>query len=177
MMRHSLVFLALATVFVGCRTNTEDPWFSPGLATDAIDAVTVVSSSYALDGGTTTLFLVTDTRQKCIVRLNQHQMDPFKDPGRLFFNDQMIDVRSPEEAKIIALLQAAEFDSVVSASVTHGKDISGRDGAVVSEIEVADGDVNDDFRKLRDSIVRFLQSDKYVAMANRGYVSQTFQSP
>lgn len=142
---------------------------------DAIEAVTVVSSAYTLDGGTTTLFLVTESGQKCIVRLNQHQFPHTQDPGRLFFNDEIVDVRSPEEAKIIALLQAAEFDSVAHGSVTHSEDISGRNAAVVSEMDVTEGD--ETFRRLRDSIVRFLLSDEYVAMAKRGSVYPSTPRP
>ena len=87
-MRIASLLLTFIFALVGCRTNTDDRWFSPDLAIETIGEVTVVSSSYALDGGTTSLFLISDEGNKCIVRLNQHQLDPSENPGRLYFYDE-----------------------------------------------------------------------------------------
>ena len=114
-----VVFCAIATV--GCTPEAErrDPWFSQTLTLEDTSAITIVTDGgFITDGGTMELYAVTESRRRCSIRLNQHtffegyRLDSADAPGRLCFNDRLIDVRSADEHKLIQLLKDAKFLAV-----------------------------------------------------------------
>ena len=72
--------------------------------------ITIVGSRYYLDGGTVALLAITDEGNECTIQLNQSVFAGGDDPGRLLFNNELIEVRSAEEHQIVALLETAEIE-------------------------------------------------------------------
>ncbi|MEM7316609.1 MAG: hypothetical protein AAF497_26045, partial [Planctomycetota bacterium] len=71
--------------------------------------ITLTDWGYALDGGSITLEAVTETGERCSIRLNQRVFDSYENPGRLLFDNELVEVRSSEEQRIVELLAAAEI--------------------------------------------------------------------
>ena len=166
----TIVVCAIATV--GCTPETErrDPWFSQMLTLEDTGAITIVTDGgFITDGGTMELYAVTESGRRCSIRLNQHtffegyRLDSTDAPGRLCFNDRLIDVRSADEHKLIQLLKNANF---------HAVGIEGMRQLIDHEIvepahlhALASDSVGLDMHYFRDSIVEYVESDRYVETA------------
>ena len=132
-------------------------------------AITVIDASYLLDGGTMTLYALTDSGLKCQIRLNQRAFDSYPDPGRLYFNDQLIDIRSDDESTILELLKTASIISKDRLSSPSENRISKKALILGDDIkEVLENSPEDNLRKFRDNIITFVESDEYVHIAEHG---------
>jgi hypothetical protein len=69
---------------------------------------TITQADYRLDGGTITLWLLDAQGIEHELLLARHMMpEPDRLTGRLYLDDRLIEVRSPEEAAILAFLEFA----------------------------------------------------------------------
>jgi hypothetical protein len=102
-----------------------------------------------LDGGTISLHAISDAGERCEIRLNQHTWNAYENPGRLFFNDEIVEIRSDNETKIILLLEKAVFDSRVTEDNRLGL---GKDGV----------------KRLVKEVITFVKSAEYIDIAKNG---------
>lgn len=169
----TLAAILLCSAFIaGCATSESKSWYAQSLALEDINSLRLIFWSYALDGGTTTLYAVTDKGHRCIIRLNQHAIfddySPSENdaPGRLLFNDSLIDVRSDSEGKLIDLLKGATLKLI------SGDDLRGLSDNATTIVPVLDGmtiaDEKNTLKMCRDEIVEFVLSDAYIKIAQHG---------
>ena len=167
-MRTIIAFAVFLTLVTGC-TREPDVWYTESLVLTDVQTLTVFDGCYTLDGGTTTLFALTETGDRCVIRLNQHAMGGYDNPGRLFFNAAMIDVRSPRENLVLDLLRSATIeldDKYESESNTPTRDadiVLGDDiSLVLSQTPL------ENLQSFRNQILSYVESDLYVQIANNG---------
>jgi len=133
--------------------------------------ITIVDSSFFLDGGTVVLHAVAVDGTKCSIQLNQRVFSEFyADPGRLFFNSERIEVRSDKESRIVHLLKTASIESA-------GKEPSADVGPPISKNALILGDDIREFfesspqsnlERFRNQIEAFIESEEYVRIATCG---------
>ncbi len=87
-------------------------------------------------------------------------------PGRLFFNDSLIEVRSSEEERLIALLKDASISLLDLEDLRRLARNLPMDSAALEALAVADDDHL--LERTRDEIVAFVLSDEYVDIARNG---------
>ncbi|WP_146404768.1 hypothetical protein [Planctomycetes bacterium CA13] len=158
----SLIVVAFSFA-LGCERMHESR-SSDSLRLHSVESVTLVSGAITQDGGTRMLLAVTETGKRCSIVLVQ---PGFGDPefrARLYFNNEMVGVRSDREDHLLALLNAASFH-FLDPSVTNT--IS--DEEFLHAIATESDDIsNDDFlRSLRDDVVDFVESDVYIEDAHK----------
>ena len=107
----------------------------------------LVSAGGLLDGGTSWILAVDDSNEYCVVSRNQSMFPGTDNPGRLFFNNQMIEVRSEDEQKVVSLLNDATIDNIRNIPVEHQKMFSSVD---VQFVESS-----------RKYFIRYIESDTY----------------
>jgi|GEM_PF-1382022 len=136
--------------------------------------LTIHDSAYALDGGTTFLDATDETGRKHSVALIQHafpQPDPSLDevPGRLYFDDELVPMRSELETQVLALLRKAD----VRFSDSHADEgestrISPNALILGDEIrQVLSRGPEDNIRALSSAVVAFVESEEYLQFAER----------
>ena len=137
LMFRSILLLLLALVAIsGCNSNH---------LVDETESIHIVEAHYWSDGGTTTFLVTTKSGTECSIRLNQYVFNTYGHPGRLFFNKELVDVRSEHEAKIIELLSNATFGP-----------------------DYPDASPQQSMEHYRDKVVEYLESDEYVEIATNG---------
>ncbi len=175
MIRISIIAVVCAIATVGCTPEAErrDPWLSQVLTLEDTSAITIViDGGFIQDGGTIELYAVTKSGRRCSIRLNQHtffegyRLNAADSPGRLCFNDRLIGVRSADEQKVLGLLGKAEFVAVGIKGMRQLIDLEIIETAHLQSL--ASDSSNSDMRYFRDSIVDYVESDQYVALANNG---------
>jgi hypothetical protein len=134
---------------------------------------TIDDGAYALDGGSIYLSLRdADGVQHALVlaqhRIPKNETDP-RIPGRLYFDGQMIGVRSHEEARLISAIKKAPISLTnvdrpapkeeTGPSVVVGDDIADYLSATKASPEAA-------IRYLVDSLLEFVESEEYVRLAD-----------
>jgi len=131
--------------------------------------ITLVESSFWLDGGSVTLHAVTESGEKCRVHLCQRCF-PGSDAGRLYFNGERVEVRSDDERGIVALLRAAPIVLKREPRAPSSEPPISKNAMILSEDikEVLESTPEQNLRRFRDDIVRFLESDEYVDIAKNG---------
>ncbi len=132
-----------------------------------VNSLTLVSYAYYFDGGTTTLYAVTDAGAKCTISLVQHMMRQYEDDGRLYFNTDLVEVRSTDESAIIDLLKTASVDLIDlpdADSRNQVPDLILGDDIKNSVTSSAEDNIN----KFRDKIISFVESDEYVRISQQG---------
>lgn len=130
------------------------------------ETLEITSSCYLLDGGTTSLTCVDENGEEHNVLLAQHA---FRDgaigwePGRLYFDDEIIDVRSSEETRIVCLLENARIcfrDIPVEGEVIE---LSENRLFLAKEVEeMMEAKPNKNLGRLRDSVVAYVRSKAYL---------------
>lgn len=136
--------------------------------------INIVESSFFLDGGTVILNAVADDGAKHSIRLNQRAFAPQfgfnSNPGRLYFDDELVEVRSDHEAQIVQLLKDAlvtfspsEREPSINPPMSKNALILGDDIRQVLESSPLEN-----LQRFRDEIVSFVESDEYVRIATHG---------
>jgi hypothetical protein len=130
------------------------------------ETLEITNSCYLLDGGTTALTCVDEDGEKHNVLLAQHA---FRDgaigwePGRLYFDDEIIDVRSAEETRIVSLLENATIcyrDRPVEGEVIE---LSENRLFLAKDVEeMMEARPNENLERLRDSMVAYIRSKAFV---------------
>lgn len=159
---------------LGCSPNAEkqDRWISRSLTLNRIDSITVVAAALVQDGGTVEIYAITEGGKRCLIRQNQHAfcgdypLNTINSPGRLIFNDQLIDVRSDNERKVLELLRDARFFPVeveALGALVSTKPITGE------QLHRLTSDRPDSSStKIRDDLVQFVESERYLDVATSG---------
>lgn len=132
------------------------------------ESITIVESSFMLDGGTTILHVVSAAGEGFRIRLNERMFDSFN-AGRLYFNDELIEVRSDEEAAIVDLLRNASIAPKDRPPASSGNKIS-KDAMILGDDirEVFESSPEENLRNFRDFIVEYVESPEYVQIAKHG---------
>jgi hypothetical protein len=131
--------------------------------------ITLVESSFWLDGGSVTLHALTEAGEPCRVHLSQRCF-PDSGAGRLFFNEELVDVRSDNESRIIALLREASIQLKREQPAPSNELPISKNAMILSDDikEVLESTPEQNLRRFRDDIVRFVESDAYVDIAKNG---------
>lgn len=134
----------------------------------------VRNSVYALDGGTTVMRAMDEASREHVVMLVQHscpQPSPSLEavPGRMYFDGELVPMRSELERRVLALLRAAEVRYSEPAS-----DQSERIQLAPNALILGDDnrrmltrDPEDNIRALLAAVVQFVESYAYVLFADR----------
>lgn len=138
---------------------------------DAPNDVTVADGAFATDGGSISLVLTEPGGRRHTLLLTQHLL-PRWDPngpllGRIYFDGELVPVRSEAEARLLKALRTAGFPE---EKPRHGRPPRGSPGMVVGEdIKAFMGKVEEGptaaLRHLVESVLRYVESDDYVAFA------------
>jgi hypothetical protein len=91
------------------------------------------------------------------VQIRQSDIPDLAYPGRLFFNHQLVEVRSPEEAAILAMLKSAVFGDKLNDSGTGT--VTYNPGPITEKRSL---------ERIRDSIVAYVESDRFIEIARDG---------
>ena len=114
----------------------------------------LISAGGLLDGGTSWILAVDDSNEYCVVSRNQSMFPGTDNPGRLFFNKQMINIRSEEERRIVSLLNDATIENNRNIPVEHQNMFSSVDSQFVESS--------------RKELVRYIGSDTYYDVSING---------
>lgn len=90
-------------------------------------------------------------------------------PGRLFFNDRLLPIRSDEERIVLELLRNAEFRQVEVEDLRQLSQLSSVDPKDLRAVRTESDDQN--LRRYRNSVVSFVESDGYVKLARTGLIA------
>lgn len=136
--------------------------------------LTLRNSAYALDGGTTSLMATDEAGRQHSVTLVQHSRPEASTsfdavPGRLYFDGQLVPIRSAMEAAVLSLLKAAEVRF-------EGRPPFGGETFQLSPNALILGDdirevftrgSEDNIRALTAKVIAFVESDEYLFFAER----------
>lgn len=141
------------------------------------EKLAIVEGFYFTDGGSIVLIGEDTDSTRHQITLVQHRFldtfDPNMTPGRLYFNQQMIPVRSEEEADLISLLEASEIVPDEPPEPEKSEACAG-DGLVV----VVGDDLKEYYAKVAEGkgeaiqhligeLLNFVQSREYFRIANK----------
>ena len=129
-------------------------------------------SAYFLDGGTTQLFFIDEQNKEHLVLLRQHAFVSYRKscpedlPGRLYFNENLIEIRSPEEKSLLTLLKSADlqYKREVGSSSERNPFPSNVNSDDIKEILNQSPEEN--LRSLRN-VIEFVESDEYISFAEK----------
>jgi hypothetical protein len=132
---------------------------------------------YFLDGGTTILRATDDAGREHGIVLVQHafpQAGPSQDaiPGRLYFDGELISIRSELEAQVVRLLRTAEVRYIKAAEPEpdQGERIQLSPNALIlgDDIrQVLSRGPEENMRAYLAAIVQFVESEEYLRFAER----------
>lgn len=139
------------------------------------EKLTIIDGFYFTDGGSIVLIAEDPDSIRHQITLAQHRFleifDPNLLPGRLYFNHQMVPVRSELEAKLINLVQNSEIVPVEppergkgGASISDGPMMVVGDDLKEYYAKVAEGK-GEAIQHLIENLIDFVQSRKYVRIA------------
>ena len=141
------------------------------------EKVRIVDAFYFTDGGSIVLIAEEPDSTHHQITLAQHRFletfDPNLTPGRLYFNNQKIPVRSEVEANLIGLLDASEIvpdeppePEKSEAQFGDGPVVVVGDDLKKYYAKVAEGK-GEAIRHLIDELLNFVHSRKYVRIARK----------
>jgi hypothetical protein len=141
------------------------------------EKLTIVDGFYFTDGGSIVLIAEETDSIRHQITLAQHRFleifDPNLIPGRLYFNHQMVPVRSEMEAKLIALVQASAIvpaepqeSGKGEASTSDGPMMVVGDDLKEYYAKVAEGK-GEVIQHLIETLLNFVQSREYVRIAKK----------
>ena len=116
-----------------------------------------------------------DSGDEYSVILNQHAYIPepkYFDtgvPGRLYFDDNLIEIRSPQEKNLLKLLKSAELRSAPK------DDLSNEQIELSPNIHVFGDDIKrifnqspeENLHSMLNNVINFVESDEYVVFAEK----------
>ncbi len=137
-------------------------------------SLTIYDCAYALDGGTTVLEARDEAGGERSVVLVQHlfpQPDPSLDelPGRLYFDDELVPLRSELEAQVLALLRQADVRCSDSPTDRGDSFLLSPNALILSEDirQVLSNSPEGNLRAMLASVIAFVESDEYLQFAER----------
>jgi hypothetical protein len=128
-------------------------------------------SSFWLDGGTTHLNCTDEAEQSHTVMLVQRAFtggNTFGIPGRLYFDGELVPLRSDVESQLLGLLRVAEVRYMPPTGEPTVERIKLSPNALIlgEDIkQVLTRGPEDNIRGLRDTIVEFVASPRYESFA------------
>jgi ribosomal protein L7/L12 len=136
--------------------------------------LTLRNSAFALDGGTSSLKATDEAGRHhgvMLVQPSRPEASPSFDavPGRLYFDGQLVPIRSQQEATILSLLKLAEV-RYEGYPPFPGETIRLSPNALIlgDDIrEVFTRGPEDNIRALTAKVVAFVESDEYLFFADR----------
>ena len=138
------------------------------------DQITLIESFYLSDGGTIVLIGEEPNTTRHQITLYQslllNEIDPNKLPGRLYFNQLIIPVRSKMEADIIRLLQASKIVEEPTTPSTAKTAFNDGPGMIIGDdlkgyyAKLTEGK-SAVIRYLRDLMLSRVQSQEYLQLA------------
>jgi hypothetical protein len=136
--------------------------------------LTVHNSAHALDGGTTVLLATDEAGRHRAVMLVQHacpQPNPSLEalPGRLYFDGELVPMRSDLEAGLLALLRSAEVQYFEPPNEQGERIQLSPNALIVGEDirQVLTRGPEDNIRALLAAVVEFVESEAYLRFAER----------
>lgn len=132
---------------------------------------TVCNGALALDGGSIILSVIDEDRRNHRVLLVQHAFphrdsDPTVIPGRLYFNENIVDVRSTTEGQLMKLLQAAAVEVMTTPQAGGRLRISPDALIVGNDIKkMIEGDPAENVRTMLKTVIDYVTSERYVTFA------------
>jgi hypothetical protein len=141
------------------------------------EELTIIDGFYFTDGGSIILIAEDPDSIRHQITLAQHRFleifDPNLLPGRLYFNHQMIPVRSELEAELINLVQNSEIVPVEplerlkgEASISNGPMMVVGDDLKEYYAKVAEGK-GEVINHLIENLINFVQSETYIRIAKK----------
>ncbi|PQO44238.1 hypothetical protein [Blastopirellula marina] len=125
--------------------------------------LTILNSAYYLDGGTAILYCVDQDDQRHNIRLSQRRFHSAHS-GRLYFDEQLVPVRSPLETELLALLERAAIRYEPAPMPGRPIDPPSKNSLILSEDikDVMERDEAANLRAFQSGIVNYVRSDEYV---------------
>jgi len=138
--------------------------------------ITFIECFYLTDGGTSVLIGEELNNSRHEITLYQSlfldQIDPKKIPGRLYFDHQIIAVRSETETEVLSLLQAGEIIDEPPAPSEANAAFKDSPGMIVGDdlkeysAKLAEGK-GAVIRHLRDQMIARVESIEYLELAQQ----------
>jgi hypothetical protein len=133
----------------------------------------VVTGAYATDGGSISILAREPHGTRHAIVLWQHMFvenfDPKKMPGRLYFDNTLLEVRSDRENMLIAALKNAKFESITPQKQAKAKDtreaIFGQD--IKDYMNKIEEGPDAALAHLIDQLIEYVESYDYVELAER----------
>lgn len=129
------------------------------------------STQFYMDGGTTCLTCTDEAERPHIVMLVQRAFaggNTFGIPGRLYFDDELIPMRSELEQRLLDLLRSAEVRYTPPDGGPTGEQANLSPNALIlgDDIkQVLTRGPEDNIRGLRDTVVEFVASPRFESFA------------
>jgi hypothetical protein len=130
--------------------------------------LTIYDAEYALDGGSTWLHATDENGAEHHLHLPRNFYSdggsaPCQTTGRLYFDDELIPVRSPLEANLLQLLREAQLASR-SVPRPGAQKLTPPFAVVGDDLErLVRGSPEDNLRFLVGSVIAYIESDAYGA--------------
>jgi len=145
-------------------------WLFGKKLVDLPKSITLVESNYWLDGGSITLHAISEAGEKHLIHLNQRMIPGSKHPGRLLFDNTLIQVRSEAEARIIELLRLAKVDADDALPPAQPKNRLILSDDIRHVLQNSPAANIEEFRR---EFIEYLQSDEYLEIARTGVIAKT----
>jgi len=118
-----------------------------------------------LDGGTLVFEATTESGEQVQIRLNQHTLRGTENPGRLFYDGNIVDVRSDYETQLIALMETAEIKLEGGPRPDSTPNYVGPPIEYIERLDDMKTCCIDEFRS---SLIDFVRSERYVEISKHG---------
>jgi hypothetical protein len=118
-----------------------------------------------LDGGTIHLKALTESNRRFSIHLNQHMFPGTSKPGRLLCNGKLVDIRSERESYLLCLLENAEIQIEELPRPDADPNYI---GPPIESIESEQQSRIDWLDELRNSIIDFVRSERYIEVSKHG---------
>ena len=140
------------------------------------EQITITEGFYLTDGGSIVLIAKDSTGRQYEITLSQHlileYLDPKRPPGRLYFNHQLIHVRSEAEAQILQLIKACRIADDPEPPAPSKDLQEGGPGMIIGEdlkeyhLKLSEGK-HAVLQHLVQMLIAYLESEDYLVIARR----------
>lgn len=130
--------------------------------------IRLIDGGARLDGGTIHLHALDESGETFKIRLNQYMFGGTEEPGRLFFNDNIVGVRSECETLLLSILETAEIQIEVGP---HPDTTPNYIGPPTDAIEAANEEKTSCIDEFRTLLIDFVRSDRYIEISKHGIQS------
>ena len=121
-----------------------------------------------LDGGTISLDAKTELCEPMVFRLNQYLLTGTINPGRLFCNDEIIDVRSEREGEVLSLIETASIQIEKGPRSDTDPNYIGPPLEAIEAEEAGKIAIIEEYRTI---LIDFVRSERYIDIAEHGVTS------